>query len=171
MSEKISPPQRNLPQCQWPSCNRDGLYPAPKSRADLGRIWLCLEHVRLYNAQWNYLAGYSPEQIEAHIRESTVWERPTWPFGKGPLAQKKAKTPKKPPVLLPTIRKALEVLEIDPPATWTQIKTQHRKLVKKHHPDTSRSARGDADAFLGVQQAFATLKKYYAAQSKPKAQD
>ncbi|MGK4422195.1 hypothetical protein ACSLVQ_28490, partial [Klebsiella pneumoniae] len=43
--------------------------------------WFCLEHVRDYNRQWDYFAGMSSADIESHLRQATVWERPTWPLG------------------------------------------------------------------------------------------
>jgi len=42
---------------------------------------LCLEHVRAYNAQWNFHAGLSTEEMEQEIRSTATWDRPTWKLG------------------------------------------------------------------------------------------
>ena len=43
--------------------------------------WFCLEHVREYNAAWNYYADMDDAAVEAEIRKDIVWQRPTWPLG------------------------------------------------------------------------------------------
>jgi hypothetical protein len=60
-----------------------GEYRAPKSRASLRDYWwFCLEHVRGYNAAWDYYRGMSPAQIEMELRRDTAWQRPSWPLGR-----------------------------------------------------------------------------------------
>jgi len=75
--------------CDMPNCACAGEYRAPKARNRLNEyFWFCLDHVRAYNAQWDYYAGMSTVEIEAHLRADTLWHRPTWPLGgrqaKGP---------------------------------------------------------------------------------------
>ena len=68
--------------CDQPGCTEEGLYRAPKSRDRLTDYYVfCLDHVRDYNSTWDYYRGMSQDQIEAHIRYDTVWQRPTWPLG------------------------------------------------------------------------------------------
>src|SRR4051812_40334522 len=79
-------------RCDMPSCACAGEYRAPKARNRLNEyFWFCLDHVRAYNAQWDYYAGMSTVEIEAHLRADTLWHRPTWPLGgrqaKGPQDQ------------------------------------------------------------------------------------
>jgi len=65
-----------------PSCTAAGGYRAPKSRTSLNEYhWFCLEHVRAYNASWDFYKGMTPSQIEAQTRSDTGWQRPTWPLG------------------------------------------------------------------------------------------
>lgn len=163
--------EKRIQSCDYPNCSKSGLYRAPKRRDESGDYWhFCMEHVREYNARWDYLAGFSPEDIEKHIRESTVWERPTWPFGKGPLARRqraRTETPRVQP--LPTnIVKALSVLELSPPVSFSAVKAQHRRLAKTYHPDARGGSRDQIEKFHALQQAFATLSAYYATQSKRK---
>ena len=42
---------------------------------------LCLEHVRAYNAQWNFHAGLSAQELEQELRSTATWDRPTWKMG------------------------------------------------------------------------------------------
>ena len=67
--------------CDRPGCSCAGDYRAPKSRELSDYYWFCLDHVREYNKAWDYFAGLSSDAIEAHIRNASVWERPTWPLG------------------------------------------------------------------------------------------
>ncbi|HET9018229.1 MAG TPA: molecular chaperone DnaJ, partial [Acetobacteraceae bacterium] len=68
--------------CDMPGCGGAGEYRAPKSRQSLREYWwFCLEHVRAYNAAWDFYKGMSPAQIEAEMRADTHWQRPTWPLG------------------------------------------------------------------------------------------
>src|SRR5215467_14706962 len=68
--------------CEHPGCLAGGDFRAPKSRLQLHEyFWFCLEHVRAYNAAWNYYAGMNETEIEAEIRRDTVWQRPSWKLG------------------------------------------------------------------------------------------
>jgi len=44
--------------------------------------WFCLDHVRAYNAGWDFYKGMGPDEIEACLRADTSWQRPTWPLGR-----------------------------------------------------------------------------------------
>ena len=44
--------------------------------------WFCLDHLRAYNAAWDFYKGMTPGQIEAQVRADTQWQRPTWPLGR-----------------------------------------------------------------------------------------
>jgi hypothetical protein len=69
-------------RCDMPTCDQCGDFRAPRSRDRLNEYyWFCLDHVREYNATWNYYAGMSADEIEAHNRADVTWQRPTWPMG------------------------------------------------------------------------------------------
>lgn len=75
-------PSESLRGCAYPDCRAEGAYRAPRSRTRLDDyIWLCLDHVREYNHSWDYFAGMSQAEIEAHVRSDVVGWRPTWPLG------------------------------------------------------------------------------------------
>ncbi len=69
--------------CAYPQCAAEGAYRAPRSRQELDQhIWLCLDHIREYNRSWDYFAGMSQSEIEAHVRRDIIGWRPTWPLGR-----------------------------------------------------------------------------------------
>jgi hypothetical protein len=73
--------------CAHAGCDGAGTHRAPRSRTALDDyLWFCLDHVREYNAAWNYCAGMSTDDIERRVRRDTIWERPTWTFGAGRFA-------------------------------------------------------------------------------------
>lgn len=69
--------------CAYPDCAAEGSFRAPRSRTELDQhIWLCLDHIREYNKTWDYFAGMSQAEIEAHVRRDIIGWRPTWPLGR-----------------------------------------------------------------------------------------
>ncbi|MGE3624675.1 MAG: J domain-containing protein [Bdellovibrionales bacterium] len=160
--------------CDCPGCSETGDYRAPKNRALTDYYFFCLSHVRAYNAAWDYFAGMNGAEIEAHIRNATVWERPTWPMGEWKIREqqlhdavmreffsdKANEAPAAPP--MPQVeRDALAVLDIAPPVTFAAIKTQYRALVKRYHPDLHGGSAEASEKFKGINQAFAILRDIY----------
>ena len=152
--------------CSHKNCPHEGLHPAPQT-PDKPRPYryFCLEHIREYNARWNFLGGLSEQEVERHIRDATVWERPTWPLGKGPLNAKTRKKPAKDnqDALPPNeIIRALVIFELEHPTALTLVKKKHRELVKRYHPDSNDGQNSKINEFYLIQEAFKSLKKYYA---------
>jgi hypothetical protein len=73
--------------CARRGCANAGTHRAPRARNALNDyLWFCLDHVREYNAAWNFCAGMSEAEMERRLRRDTVWERPSWAFGTGRFA-------------------------------------------------------------------------------------
>ncbi|MBL8672694.1 MAG: J domain-containing protein [Alphaproteobacteria bacterium] len=69
--------------CEHPGCRLPGEHRAPRSRSNVNEYYhFCLEHVRAYNATWDFCAGLSTPEIERQIRADSTWQRPTWPLGR-----------------------------------------------------------------------------------------
>lgn len=77
--------------CDRPGCEAHGEYRAPKGRDRLGEyFWFCLEHVREYNAAWDFYKGADAATLEREKRADTIGRRPTWPLGLGMGEAKRA---------------------------------------------------------------------------------
>ena len=160
---------RKIPHCcDHANCPLEGIYPAPRSKKNSRDfLWFCLEHIREYNATWNYFGNLTESEIEQEIRRATVWERPTWPFGKGPIAKKpRASSSPQKEAVPPLVRAALKDLGLTVPCTLGEIKAKYRELVKRFHPDTNQGSKKDIEKFHRIQQTFATLEKFYAKKKK-----
>lgn len=65
----------DIPQCDHFGCDREGLYPAPKSlNRPQDRYYFCLEHIKAYNDQWDYAeeikkagGAFDPEKTDPHM--------------------------------------------------------------------------------------------------------
>jgi hypothetical protein len=160
--------------CEVSGCVCQGEYRAPKSRSG-GRDfhWFCLEHVREYNASWDYYKGMSPDEIEAEVRADSSWQRPTWPLGK--LGQTSrmdealehelhafafGQRPKPAPNLgVPTeLREALNVLGLIWPVTLETVKAKYKELAKRHHPDANNGDKRSEETLKTINLAYATLR-------------
>lgn len=68
--------------CEWPSCGKPGTHRAPKGRGREGEYWrYCLDHVREYNANYNYFAGLSDDVVISYQKDAITGHRPTWRMG------------------------------------------------------------------------------------------
>lgn len=159
-----------------PGCGAQGEYRAPKSRASLREYWwFCLEHVRAYNASWDFYKGMTPAQIEVEMRADTNWQRPTWPLGhlgatldearlRDPLhvlnagldraertRRREAETP-------PELREPLATLGLAWPLTMADLKTRYKQLAKLHHPDANNGDRAAEERLKTINLAYAMLR-------------
>ena len=71
-------------RCSVRGCKEPGEFRAPLTPSDFDGPgnwrWLCLEHVREYNAKYNFFDGMSIEEIEAAQSPIAGWERATHAF-------------------------------------------------------------------------------------------
>ncbi len=161
-----------------PSCGAPGGYRAPKSRAALNDYWwFCLEHVRAYNASWDFYKGMSPMEIEAATRADTSWQRPTWPLGSlggridaamdaDPLhvlnaarhraqqREQRARAPEAPAEM----REPLAALGLHWPLTLDELKSRYKQLAKIHHPDANNGDRDAEERLKVINLAYAALR-------------
>lgn len=75
-------PQDTLPSCQWPGCVHAATHRAPKGRTQERQYWrFCLDHVREYNASYNFFAGMSDDAVARYQKDAITGHRPTWKMG------------------------------------------------------------------------------------------
>lgn len=177
--------KQDVKGCDHPDCDGVGQYRAPKAPNRLNEhYWFCLEHVREYNAAWNYCEGLSDDEVEARVRADTVWHRPTWPMGlRRGLSEEmlhaeamafasmgKPKTHEKKqrfdaddpgPGKDARERRALAALNLKRPVTFVEIRSRYIDLVKRLHPDTNGGDRSAEDRLKTINRAYALLRERF----------
>jgi hypothetical protein len=159
-----------------PGCEAPGEYRAPKSRRNLKDYWwFCLEHVRAYNASWDYYKGMSAAEIEAQLRADTAWQRPSWPLGRlGSSGAWEEEWLRDPLHLLadrvkrgssqvqqrmpPELRGPLATLGLSWPTTLDVVKARYKELAKRHHPDANGGDRAAEERLKTINLAYAALR-------------
>ena len=177
------------PGCQWKGCAAPGLHRAPRGRGHEGQYYLlCVDHIREFNASYNYFEGWSNDQVQAYQRDSVIGHRPTWKVGAnswahgtrhnitdgggpGPRSNdphqffswraEQAKQSGSEPrrALKPLERKALASLHLEISATREEIKARFKEQVKLHHPDLHGGDTRSEDKLREIIQAYNYLKQ------------
>ena len=167
--------------CDHRDCTAEGAYRAPKSRTSINEYhWFCLEHVRAYNASWDFYKGMTPGQIEAQTRADTGWQRPTWPLGslgtqpfdetmlRDPLhllstGRLRREPPKPQATKVPTeLQDPIRTLGLDWPVSMDALKSRYKELAKRHHPDANGGDRKAEERLKTINLAYAAVRHYLA---------
>jgi hypothetical protein len=145
--------------------------------------WLCLDHVREFNARYNFFKGMSAEEINEAQRPMAGWERetrafsaagatgtppPRWGDFADPLdaigarfrqrmADAKERVDGRP--LSPEDRKALRTLGLGPDADRKSLRTAYTDLARRYHPDHNGGDRSHEKALQQVIAAYQHLRK------------
>ena len=83
--EPVAP--SHAPQCQWKGCTGAGQHRAPKGRGRDGEFFVfCMDHVRQFNATYNYFDGMSNAEVEDFQKGAVTGHRPTWKLGENAAA-------------------------------------------------------------------------------------
>jgi curved DNA-binding protein CbpA len=172
-------PRASAPTCQWKGCLGAGHYKAPMGRGKEGKYYLfCLDHVRQFNASYNYFDGWSNAEVEAFQKDAVIGHRPTWKAGFSGGARPRAafdgafddphavfagrtrRTVSEPArKLKPIEKKSLEALGLAEGAERAQIKTRFKELVKLHHPDANGGDKRSENKLREIIQAYNYLKQ------------
>jgi hypothetical protein len=74
--------EKRHPRCQWKGCKEPGDHRAPQGRGKDGLYYnFCMEHVRQYNATYNYFDGMNDTEVEDFQKDAMTGHRPTWKVG------------------------------------------------------------------------------------------
>jgi hypothetical protein len=173
-------PSAGLRRCDFTGCAGSGEFRAPRARDRLTEYyWFCLDHIRVYNAAWDYYKGLSTDEIEAARRADTVGWRPTWPIGsrgrydhidpehlraafsrlfdEDMFAGHNDAPPRAPRPPTPE-DDALAVMDLGVGATPEEIKARYKELVKLHHPDANGGDKAAEERLKSINQAYTFLK-------------
>ena len=154
------------------------LYGMPDDGSPPAWRWLCLEHVREFNAGFNFFAGMSTDEIYAAQTPYAGWERSTRAFASngdpGPrwgdfadpldaIHARYAEHRKAPPsrnghIMPDADQRALKDLGLTPEADRKSIRKRYRELVRKYHPDRNGGDRSYEKALQRTVSAYTQLR-------------
>ena len=165
--------EQTAPQgCAWPECCSDGEFRAPRSNRVPGDIggwqFLCLDHVRAFNAGYNYFDGMSLDEIHAAQSPLAGWEqavvrgqRMAFTFGDQHGLFGGAARPSHPSMARWADKgdaQALGALGLDRDAAPADIRRAYRGLVRRYHPDSNGGDRSHEGKLQAVVNAFTHLR-------------
>jgi len=74
--------RQEVTMCGWAGCKKPGPHRAPKGRGQERDYWnFCIDHVREYNASYNYFSGMSDDAVARYQKDALTGHRPTWKMG------------------------------------------------------------------------------------------
>lgn len=158
--------------CRWYGCALAGEFKAPAPTG--GMDWYCLDHIRDFNAGYDYFKGLGRAEIEAlqsHGHPSWT-DLPAWPFAAKAaqnlnisdpfgLFQASARGPSAKP-LDPKTTKAFSTLGLPPCKDRAPIRRAYKTLVRRFHPDMNGGNRAHEGDLLKVIDAYTHLLSYIA---------
>jgi len=173
--------------CSEPGCAEPGEFRAPNGRGAGHSIdgpgdyrWLCLDHVRQFNAGYNFFAGMSPEEIHDAQRPLAGWERetrafastgaadrpPRWADFADPLDAIGARFRRRMPQqhkdgkpLSCKNHEALRTLALEIDADRMALRRRYSELVRRYHPDRNGGDRSHEAMLQKVIAAYQQLRK------------
>ncbi len=163
-------------RCDHPGCAAEGEFRAPLSNrapgSEAGWQFLCLEHVRAFNARYNFFDGLSPDEIIEAQSPLAGWERATngkaFTFGDAhdlfPHDKRAAAAPKRWAAFGDA--QALGVLGLGDSATAGDVRRAYKRLVRRYHPDSNDGDRSQEGKLQAVVNAYTHLKNASAFQTE-----
>lgn len=175
--------------CHAPGCAEAGEFRAPGVRASGfdgpgDYRWFCLEHIRQFNAGYDFFKGMTPEQIMAAQSPLAGWETqtrafrpdagidqaPRWADFDDPLEaiarrarmrredhHRKADAARR--GLNAADRRAYEVLGLEFDSDRKLLRQRYSELVRRYHPDRNGGDRSHEARLQEVVDAYNHLRK------------
>lgn len=160
-----------LPSCGAAGCPEAGRFRAPLSNrvpGDRGGWqYFCLEHVRAFNARYNYFDGLSPDEIHAAQSPLAGWERVVTEKGRqafhfgdahdlfGETARAPARERRWPAA---EDARALGMLGLDDRADAAAVRRTYKALVRRYHPDSNGGDRSQEGKLQAIVAAYTHLR-------------
>ncbi|MCM8729909.1 J domain-containing protein [Hephaestia sp. GCM10023244] len=170
-------------RCEQPGCTEPGEFRAPGAvsrPADQprGYRWFCLDHVREFNARYNFFSGMTPEEISDAQRPFSGWERetrafasaggdvpPRWADFSDPLdaigarfQRKVAPERRDGRALSDGDRKAMRIMGLAVDADRAALRKRYAELLQRYHPDRNGGDRTHEHALREVIEAYQRLR-------------
>lgn len=171
--------------CEWADCAEAGEFRAPGPRASGfdgpgDYRWFCLDHVREFNARYDWFEGMTAEEILRAQSPIHGWDRetrafnptagvdaaPRWADFADPLEAISARARARAPAqradgraVSPEERRALEVLGLPLDADRHALRSRYSVLVRRYHPDRNGGDRSFEQQLRAVIEAWQLLRK------------
>jgi len=162
--------------CEWNNCKEIGKFKAPTEKDNIKNFqWLCKEHIKLFNKNWNYFEGMSQNEIENFLKSDLTWHRPTQQFGSvdnffnilwNHALSDKFKIFERDNAFQKTLNRnlcekdkdAFKIMGLKFNADWTSVQKKFKSLVKKFHPDKHSGSKEYEDKLKKITMAYSHLK-------------
>ena len=162
--------------CEWHECDKIGKHKAPAEKDNSKNYkWLCEEHIKQFNKNWNYFEGMSQNEIEYFIKSDITWHRPTQKFGDSDnffnilwnnalddkfkiFNAENGYRPIKNKKLSEKDKDAFRILNLEFNSDWKTIQKKFKTLVKRFHPDKHSGNKRYEDKLKKITLAYSHLK-------------
>jgi hypothetical protein len=172
-------------QCAAPGCTEPGEFRAPGLQPSGfdgpgDYRWFCLDHIREFNAGYDWFEGMSPEEIMRAQSPIHGWDRetrafsptagidaaPRWADFGDPLEAISARARARRPAerrdgrpMTPDERRALDTLGLPLDADRRALRSRYSELVHLYHPDRNGGDRSFEKRLQDVVEAYQLLRK------------
>ena len=162
--------------CEWNKCGAVGKFKAPTERDNIKKFkWLCEEHIKLFNKNWNYFEGMSQNEIEIFLKSDLTWHRPTQEFGSADnffnilwnnalndkfnfFKHEKNTHSSNEKKLSEKDIDAFKIMGLELNESWPIIQKKFKTLVKKFHPDKNSGNKQFEDKLKKITLAYSHLR-------------
>ena len=162
--------------CEWSNCKESGKFKAPIEKDNSKEYkWLCEEHIKLFNKNWNYFDRMSQQEIENFLKSDLTWHRPTQEFGSSDnffnilwnnalsdkfnlFKEEKIFNSLSNKKLSEKDKDAFRIMGLKFDTDWSIIQKKFKTLVKKFHPDKNSGNKQFEDKLKKVTLAYSHLK-------------
>lgn len=182
--------------CHWPGCHDAGEFRAPGARGPgfdgPGEYrWFCLDHVRQFNAGYDFFEGMNPEEMRRAQSPLGGWESesrtfradagidgaPRWADFSDPLdainmrarrfsaQMRRQNGPAQRQdgrAVSPDERRALETLDLPLDADRRALRNRYAEMLRQYHPDHNGGDRRHEARLRSVVAAYQLLRKAHA---------
>jgi len=162
--------------CEWDNCRKNGEFKAPLEKDNSKEYrWLCEEHIKLFNKNWDYFDGMCQNEIEDFLKSDLTWHRPTQKFSSSDnffnilwnnalndkfrfFKQEKIINGLTGRKLNEEDRNDFKIMGLELNAGWPIIQKKFKTLVKKFHPDRNTGNKKFEDKLKKITLAYSHLK-------------
>ncbi len=182
-----------IQECQAPGCDEPGQFraPGPRSSSSDGpgdSFWFCLDHVREFNACYDWFAGMSAAEILEAQHPAAGWANsstrrtfgadagvsgvPRWADFNDPLeaigarandirrrARGREQEQAQTIRFAPGEREALSTMGLAPDVDRAGLRQRYAELVRRYHPDRNGGDRSQETRLRRVVEAYQILRK------------